>query len=175
MSRLLSWLDARSPLGQWVASCLGIITIVTVCLYTLGLGSYLIRPSLAAPTQPPATVVITLPTVPLETPVTPTLFPTLDLPGSTLEATPTQAPVPTRLPTSTPTPVLEQTVETPDMLMLPATPEETATVPATATPEPTLPLYTAEPTRTRRSTRTPTDTPRPQRTRRATRSPQSDG
>jgi hypothetical protein len=44
-----------------------------------------------------------IPTVLQPTFVSPTLRPTLALPGSTLIATPTQAPIPTRAPTNTPT------------------------------------------------------------------------
>lgn len=76
--------------------------VVTACLYGLGLMSFLARPTLLA-TPPAATVLIQIPTIAPRTVVAPTALPTLNLPGSTLVATPTQAPIPTRAPTNTPT------------------------------------------------------------------------
>lgn len=103
MSRLRYWFHSLSPRGQWTAGCVGVVLIVTGCLYVLGLTSFVMRPVLVA-TPPPATVVLALPTLaPPPTITAPTAPPTLDLPASTLVATPTQAPIPTRAPTSTAT------------------------------------------------------------------------
>lgn len=104
-----SWFHALTPRRQWAAGCAGIVLLVALCLYSLGLVSFLVRPVLVA-TPPPATVVLQIPTVAQPTFVMPTAPPTLALPGSTLVATPTQAPIPTRAPTNTPT-------ETPTLLL----------------------------------------------------------
>ncbi|MBI4674371.1 MAG: hypothetical protein HY741_22230 [Chloroflexi bacterium] len=109
MTRLQNWFNTQSPRRQWAAGCAGIVLIVALCLYSLGLVSLLVRPALVA-TPPPATVVLQMPTVVQPTFVLPTAPPTLALPGSTLIATPTQAPIPTRAPTNTPT-------ETPTLLL----------------------------------------------------------
>ena len=102
MMRLRNWFHALTPRRQWAAGCAVVVLIVASCLYGLGLTSYVVRPTLVA-TPPLATVVMQIPTVALPTYVSPTVPPTLDLPASTLVATPTQAPIPTRAPTNTPT------------------------------------------------------------------------
>lgn len=102
MNRFRNWFHALSSRRQWATGCAGIIFVVTLCLYSLGFVSLMVRPTLVA-TPPPATVVLQIPTVALPTYIIPTAPPTLNLPASTLEATPTQAPIPTRAPTNTPT------------------------------------------------------------------------
>lgn len=102
MLRLRNWFHTRSLRQQWAVGCVGIVGMVTACLYGLGLVSFLARPTLLA-TPPPATVLYQIPTVAPRTVLAPTALPTLILPGSTLVATPTQAPIPTRAPTSTAT------------------------------------------------------------------------
>lgn len=123
MTRFANWFSALSPRGQSAVGCAGILAVVALCLYGLGLVSFVVRPALVT-TPPPSTVVVSIPTVARPTFVPPTALPTLILPASTLEATPTQAPIPTRAP-DTPTP--EVTID-PN-----ATPE-----PVTVTPEGTL-------------------------------------
>lgn len=102
MLRLRNWFHALSQRQQWAVGCAGSILVVTACLYSLGLVSFLARPALLA-TPPAATVLFQIPTIAPRTVVAPTALPTLYLPGSTLVATPTQAPIPTRAPTNTPT------------------------------------------------------------------------
>lgn len=108
MIRFQNWFHAQSPRGQWVAGCAGIVVVITLCLYGLGLFSYVARLTLVA-TPLVETVVITLPTVPQRPTFSPSSIPpTLALPGSTLQATPTQAPIPTRAPpTETPLFILD--------------------------------------------------------------------
>jgi hypothetical protein len=123
MSRIFRWFNAQSPRGQWVAGCAGVLGIVSLCLYSLGLISYLARPQIVT-TPPAATVVLTVSTVVRPTFAAPTVLPTLALPGSTLESTPTQAPIPTRAPPT----------ETPTLLLGP----DGSPIPFTATPDATL-------------------------------------
>jgi hypothetical protein len=106
MNRLKRWFGTRSPRGQWTAGCAGVLAVISLCLYSLGLVSYIMRPTLVA-TPSVATVVFAVPTVSRPTFAAATVPPTLALPGSTLEATPTQAPIPTNAPpTETETPTL---------------------------------------------------------------------
>lgn len=134
MTRFRNWFRTLSPRGQWGAGCAGIVIVITACLYSLGLFSYLVRPTLVT-TPPAATIVFVIPTpVPRPTFAAPTSPPTLVLPGSTLPATPTQAPIPTRAPpTDTPTPLLG-----PDGLPLPTTttPDATLFFELAQTPQP---------------------------------------
>lgn len=108
MIRFQNWFRTRSPRGQWAAGCAGVVLVVTVCLYGLGIASYFTRPLLVT-TPAAATVVFAIPTLsPRPTFAPPTIPPTLALPGSTLQATPTQAPIPTRAPpTETPLTILD--------------------------------------------------------------------
>lgn len=108
MLRLRNWFHTLSLRQQWATGCAGIVVMVTACLYGLGLVSYFARPALLA-TPPPATVLFQIPTLAPQTILAPTAPPTLNLPASTLVATPTQAPIPTRAPTNTATitPTLE--------------------------------------------------------------------
>lgn len=102
MARFQNWFRKQSTRGQWAVGCAGIVLVTTACLYSLGLVSYFVRPTLLA-APPAATIVFAIPTVERPTFVVPTVRPTIVLPGSTLEATPTQAPIPTRAPpTETP-------------------------------------------------------------------------
>ncbi len=128
MTRFSNWFKTRSPRGQWAAGCVGVVTIVMSCLYFLGLASYLARPTLLT-TPPAATIVIVIPTVQRPTFAAPTAPPTFVLPGATLPATPTQAPIPTRAPpTETPAFILD-----PNGTPITVTPiaDETATPDAT--------------------------------------------
>ncbi|MCC7165794.1 MAG: hypothetical protein IT331_25075 [Anaerolineae bacterium] len=133
MTRFQNWFRAQPPRGQWVVGCAGVAVVVSVCLYSLGLASFLARPALIA-TPPAATIVMAVPTVERPTFVAPTVAPTFILPASTLQATPTQAPIPTRAPpTETPTPLLG-----PDGLPLPITdtPDATLYFQLAQTPQP---------------------------------------
>jgi hypothetical protein len=134
MSRLSNWFEVQSPRKQWAAGCAGIVGVVALCLYGLGLVSYMVRPTLVA-TPPAATVVFVISTLqPRPTFSPPTIPPTFALPGSTLPATPTQAPIPTRAPpTETPTLVLG-----PDGSPIPftATPDATVFFQLAQTPQP---------------------------------------
>jgi len=106
MSRFQTWYHAHSSRGQWALGCAGVIFVVTLCLYGLGLFSYIARPALTVK-PPAATIVLAIPTIEQATFAPPTVPPTFALPGSTLDATPTQAPIPTRAPPSeTPLPTL---------------------------------------------------------------------
>jgi len=103
MIRFQRWFAAKSPRGQWTLGCAGVLGVVALCLYGLGIASYFARPSLVA-TPSVSTVVFAISTIERPTFAAPTPAPTLVLPGSTLVATPTQAPIPTRAPpTETPT------------------------------------------------------------------------
>lgn len=107
MSRFQTWYHAHSPRGQWTLGCAGVIFVVTLCLYALGLFSYVARPQLTLK-PPAATIVLAVPTI-AAVPTYPaaTAQATFVLPVSTLDSTPTQAPIPTRAPpTITPTPTL---------------------------------------------------------------------
>lgn len=133
MTRFQNWFRAQSPRGQWAVGCAGVAVVVSVCLYSLGLASYFARPTLVA-TPPAATIVMAMPTVERPTFTIPTAAPTFALPASTLQATPTQAPIPTRAPpTETPTPLLG-----PDGLPLPitGTPDATLFFQLAQTPQP---------------------------------------
>lgn len=134
MTRFQRWFNAQTPRGQWSAGCAGVIAVIALCLYGLGLFSYVARPTLVA-IPPVATVVYTVPAVAPPTFVVPTAAPpTFALPGSTLVATPTQAPIPTRSPpTETPTPLLG-----PDGLPIPltTTPDATQAFELSQTPQP---------------------------------------
>lgn len=109
MTRFKLWYQSQSPRGQWIAGCAGVILIIAICLYGLGLFGYLARPILVSKPSS-ATVVVAIPTpVQAATFVPPTAPPTLALPNSTLLATPTQAPIPTRAPpTETPLFILDE-------------------------------------------------------------------
>jgi len=134
MSRFQNWFRAQSSRGQWLAGCAGVAVVISICLYSLGLASYFARPTLVA-TPPVATIVMVIPTVARPTFVVPTAAPpTFALPVSTLPATPTQAPIPTRAPpTETPTPLLG-----PDGLPIPITetPDATLFFQLAQTPQP---------------------------------------
>lgn len=108
MTRFRNWFQARSPRGQWAVGCAVTVLVVTLCLYSLGFASFLVRPALVT-TPPPETVVVSIPTAVVRpTFAPPTAPPSIILPGSTLEATPTQAPIPTRVPpTNTPLYILD--------------------------------------------------------------------
>lgn len=124
MSRLSNWFHAQPPRKQWLAGCASVAGVVTLCLYGMGLFSFLARPTLVA-TPAAATVVFAIPTTqPRPTFSVPTAAPTFVLPGSTLIATPTQAPIPTRAPPT----------ETPTLLLGP----DGSPIPFTATPDATL-------------------------------------
>ncbi len=101
---LRQWFAAQSPRGQLYSGCLVILVLTSCLLYSLGAASLIIRPYLF-PSPVAVTTVIPIVRPPTLAP-TPTPLPpsTLALPGSTLVATPTQAPIPTRAPTDTPTP-----------------------------------------------------------------------
>lgn len=106
MNRFNRWFGAQSPRGQWAVGCAGVLGIIALCLYGLGLVSYIVRPTLVSKPSV-ATVVFAVPTVERPTFAAATVLPTLALPGSTLVATPTQAPIPTYSPpTATETPTL---------------------------------------------------------------------
>lgn len=131
MTRFQRWFHAQTPRGQWAAGCAGIVAVVSLCLYGLGLFSYFARPTLVA-TPPVATIIFDIATVERPTFAVPTVRPTFALPGSTLVSTPTQAPIPTRAPpTETPTPILG-----PDGLPITATPDATQAFELSQTPPP---------------------------------------
>jgi hypothetical protein len=93
-------IENRATTRQIGYGCLVIAVITIAVLYCVGSISFIVRPSLlerpATPTVVPRTVLAAPPTQAL-----PTL---IDLPRGTLQATPTQAPIPTREPaTLTPT------------------------------------------------------------------------
>ncbi|MGE5140920.1 MAG: hypothetical protein ACM3JD_15750 [Rudaea sp.] len=152
------WLAGQSSRTRLFSGCLGILFLAGCCLYVLGAASFLIRPYLF--TSPLSfTTAVPLPTQTTRAAsATPLPASTYALPGSTLVATPTQAPLPTRAPTSTPT-----VGEIPSVTPLPG-----ETSPATATPPefsptatPTLATATLRPTRTPTVTRQPSATKAP--------------
>ncbi len=140
MGPLGRWFVAQSARGQFFFGCLGIVLVASFCLYGVGLISFVVRPLLTTGAASSAPTIIARPTQP----VTPTAIPeaTMALPGSTLVATPTQAPLPTRAPTNTftPSPSITDTVE---ITGTPGTPAEvTPQVVATDTPPPPPPTAT---------------------------------
>jgi hypothetical protein len=125
-----------SPNQQIGYGCLVIVVVSALAMYCAGTFSILVRQNLGqrapTPTAITRTVFDSTPTKP------PPTF--INLPGGTLLATPTQAPIPTREFTHTPTVEL------------------TGTLPITGT---LLPIGSATRTPTRRTTGTVTNTPRP--------------
>jgi hypothetical protein len=160
MQRVSAWFATLSARGQMLWGCLGVIILTSCLLYSLGAVSFFIRPYLI-PTPVAFNTVI---------PPTPTPFATqtqqpastLQLPGSTLVATPTQAPLPTNAPTDTPTPT-ESATGNPDesppggLFVIPTStliPEVTTPPPTRTRLRPTA-TYTPGPTRTKKPTKTP--------------------
>jgi hypothetical protein len=158
---------AQSLRGQLLTGCLGIATLAICALYGLGLGSVLVRPYLFASQAGAGATII--PRVTSTLAPTPTQLPevTIALPGSTLVATPTQAPIPTRAPSPTPTsgeiPTITPIVEITEPVQATDTvpPTQPPTVRPTKTKVPTIqpPAQTATPKATK--TRKPTVTQSP--------------
>jgi hypothetical protein len=87
------------PNQQIGYGCLAIAVIGALVLYCIGTFSILVRPSLVRAPTPTLITRTTFDFTPTKAPPT-----FINLPGGTLLATPTQAPIPTReLPTATPT------------------------------------------------------------------------
>jgi hypothetical protein len=94
------WLSNLSPNQQIGYGCLAVVIVGIAALYCAGTFSMIVRPSLLQRPDTP-TIVVRATAVAPPTQTLPTLT---RLPGGTLAATPTQAPIPTReLPTLTPT------------------------------------------------------------------------
>ena len=121
---------------QFGYGCLAIVVVSALAMYCVGTFSILVRQNLGQRASTPTAITLTVfdstPTKP------PPTF--INLPGGTLLATPTQAPIPTREFTHTPTVEL------------------TSTLPITGT---LLPIGSATRTPMRRTTGTVTNTPRP--------------
>ena len=149
-----SWTPERLKRGAVVLVIIGVSI-----LYCLGIGGLVLRQRLMRPTSPTATMARTV-AVSTSTPL-----PAIDLPGQTLEPTPTQGTLvfPTADPTTLDMTPTTEIPNTPDTAISPTTT-------ATGTPSPTS-TCTATPTPTPTDTPAPTDTPTPSPTETSTEAP----